>query len=214
MNGKTDTLISGLVDQLEPVRPFRFSHGMTLALTGIGLAALLVMLLFAVRPDVVSGQPQGIFLLASGLFLLLGIACAASVVMMASPRIGSGRNGWGWALAMAGVLPISALILALIRGSAAWQESEPSHGVYCLGYAILFGLITGAALVLWLRRGAPTSPERAGLLTGIAAGSAGIFAFSFACPIDSVMHIGLWHGLPVTLSAIIGRFAVPPLIRW
>ena len=214
MNGKSDMLISGLVDQLEPVRPYRFRRGMALALAGMGIAGLIVAAVYSIRPDIVSGQPHAIFLLSSGLFLLLALACAASVISMASPRVGHRPNGWGWALAMAGVLPASAVILALIEGPSAWQASNPAHGFYCFANAILLGLVTGALLVFWLRRGAPTSPEQAGLLTGIAAASAGVFAFSFACPYDALMHIGLWHGLPVVAGAALGRFAVPPLIRW
>lgn len=214
MNRDTDTLISGLVEDLEPVRPLRFSRGLGLALTGIALAVVLVLALRDVRPDVAAGHPHGIFLLSSGLFLLLGLACAAAVVTMGSPRVGNARNGWGWAAAMAGLLPLSAVILAMAEGPAAWQASAPAHGIYCLSYSVMLGLLTAGALVLWLRRGAPTSPERAGLLTGIAAGCAGVFATAFACPIDSIMHIGLWHGLAVTLSAVAGRLIVPPLVRW
>ncbi len=214
MTGKMDTLISGLVEDLEPVRPFRFSRGLGLALGGFGLALLLAVTLGVVRPDVAAGHPAGIFLLANGLFLLLGLACAAAVVSMASPRVGNPRNGWGWAVAMAGLLPISAGILALIEGTQAWQASEPGHGVICLAFACVLGLFVAGALVAWLRRGAPTSPQLAGLLTGIAAGCGGVFAFSFVCTSNAIMHIGLWHGLAVTISAAAGRLIVPPMVRW
>lgn len=210
----TETLISGLVEELEPVRPLRFARGMALAIAAMSFALLFILTLGNVRSDVASGHPGEIFLLASGLFLLLGLACMASVVLMGSPRVGSLRNGWGWAVAMAGLLPLSAIILVMIEGRSGWQASDPSHGITCLAISLALGLLTAGALVLWLRRGAPTSPERAGLLTGIAAGCAGVFAFSFACPIDSVIHIGLWHGLAVSVSAIAGRLIVPHLVRW
>lgn len=214
MTSDTETLISGLVEDLEPVRPLLFTRGMAMAIVAMSAAVLLIVALVNVRPDVAAGHPAGIFMLASGLFLLLGLACMASVVLMGSPRVGNPRNGWGWAMAMAGLLPASAIILVLIEGSAGWQAGEPSHGAGCLVVSIGLGLLTAGALVLWLRRGAPTSPERAGLLTGIAAGCAGVFAFSFACPIDSIIHIGLWHGLAVSVSAIAGRLIVPHLVRW
>ncbi len=53
-----------------------------------------------------------------------------------------------------------------------------------------------------------------GLLTGVAAGSFGIFAFSLHCNYSDIVHIGLWHSGGVVLSAFVGRFAVPRLIRW
>lgn len=60
----------------------------------------------------------------------------------------------------------------------------------------------------------PTSPERAGLIAGIDAGSLGMFAFSLNCPEDGLYHIGLWHILSVIASALLGRCFVPRLIRW
>ena len=87
-------------------------------------------------------------------------------------------------------------------------------GMVCLIDGSALGLLTFAVLVWWLRRGAPTSPERAGLLTGIAAGSFGIFAFSFHCVYSDIVHIGLWHSAVVVMSAGLGRIAVPRLIRW
>ncbi len=210
----TDTLISSLVDELEPTRPLRFSRGAGLAFGGLAAALALVALLGTVRADIIAGAPSGIFMLASGLFLLLALACGAAVVAMGNPRVGTARGGWGWASAMAGLLPACAAVLIAVNGSEGWAAGDPAHGMDCLAASFGLGLVTAGVLVLWLRRGAPTSPEQAGLLTGIAAGSAGVFAFSFACPVDTIVHIGLWHGLAVIVSAAIGRLAVPALVRW
>ena len=214
MRNDTTSLISGLVDDLHPVRPLRVSRGLGLALAAMAFALALVVALGGVRPDLAAGRPDALFLVASGLFLLLGLAAAVTVVIMGSPRVGNSHDGWRWAAAMAGLLPLSALLLAIGDGHAAWLASEPAHGPLCAAYSVGLGLLTGAALVLWLRRGAPTSPNRAGLLTGIATGCAGVFAFSFACPFSSIMHIGLWHSLAVAVCALAGRLIVPRLVRW
>ncbi|MCB2059195.1 MAG: DUF1109 domain-containing protein [Novosphingobium sp.] len=214
MRTDTENLISGLVDELQPVRPLRFWRGLGLALAAMALTVIMVVTLGGVRPDLAAGRPDAMFLIASGLFLLLGLAAAVTVVVMGSPRVGNSHDGWRWAAAMAGLLPLAALLLALGDFHAAWIASEPEHGLLCTVYSLGLGLLTGAMLVLWLRRGAPTSPGYAGLLTGIAAGCAGVFAFSFACPFDSIMHIGLWHGLAVAVSAFAGWLIVPRLVRW
>ncbi|MDG2004749.1 MAG: DUF1109 domain-containing protein [Novosphingobium sp.] len=214
MTRDTDQLIAGLVDTLQPASPLRFSRGAVLAFGGLVLAIGLAVLQYGIRPDLMAGHPHAMFILAGGLFLLLGLACTVATVAMSNPRVGSDRNGWGWAAATASLLPLSALAIALIEGQSAWLASEPDHGVICLGISLGLGLIFAAILVSWLRRGAPASPERAGLLTGIAAGCAGVVAFTFVCPINSIMHIGLWHGLAVTLGAMAGRLVVPHLVRW
>jgi len=209
-----DLVIAELVENLEPARPLQFARGVVFAFAGLVLAFGLVTFRFGIRPDLAAGHPDGMFFLAGGLFLMLGIACTAACVAMSNPRVGSGRNGWGWAVAAAGVLPLAALAIALFEGKSAWIASEPAHGVACLGYSVGLGLIVATVLISWLRRGAPALPECAGLLTGIAAGCAGVVALTFVCPINSIMHIGLWHGLAVTVSALAGWLIVPRLVRW
>ncbi len=64
-------------------------------------------------------------------------------------------------------------------------------------YSAIGGLATAVPMVLALRRGAPTSPARAGWLTGIAAGGLGAFAYNLHCPFNNVIYIGLWYTLAV-----------------
>jgi hypothetical protein len=210
----TGALIARLVDDLEPVRPLRFSRGLGLALAGLGATVTAVALLFGIRSDVIAGRFDPVFLLATGLFLLLGVASAVTVIVMSRPRVGSDHGGWMWAAAMTTLLPVSAAIIGLARGPDALVDSAPLHGLECLIAGSALASLTFVILVGWLRRGAPTAPARAGLLTGVAAGCFGIAAFSFYCDIDDIMHIGLWHSAVVLVSAAIGRIAVPPLIRW
>jgi hypothetical protein len=115
---------------------------------------------------------------------------------------------------MAALLPLFALALIatdLLRGAPSGLEM---NGDQCLAFGLLWGLLTATALTLWLRRGAPAEPRRAGLMTGVAAGSAGIFAVSLYCPHSDLVHIGVWHGLTVVLAGLVGRLAIPRLVRW
>lgn len=210
----TGAPIAQLVDGLEPVRPLRFTSGLGFAIAGLGVTVTTVALLFGIRPDVIAGRFDPVFLLATGLFLLLGLASSVTVVIMSRPRVGTDHNGWLWAAAMAALLPLAGAIIALGRGGRDFSATATENGLDCLMAGSLLGLMTFGVLVWWLKRGAPTSPERAGLLTGIAAGSFGIFAFSFHCIYSDIVHIGLWHSSVVVVSAVIGRFAVPRLIRW
>jgi hypothetical protein len=71
-----------------------------------------------------------------------------------------------------------------------------------------------AVLVSWLRKGAPTAPDRAGLVVGIAAGSFGAFAFGLHCPDNNIVHVGVWHSAVVLAMGGLGRAIVPSLVRW
>jgi hypothetical protein len=214
MRNTSDFFLDDLVKDLSPVTPLRQRTGMALALSALALGAILVLSVLNIRADFAAGQPKPLPLISAGVFLVLALASAWTAIDMARPAVGTRREGWGWTALMAGVLPASALGLLALQWSAeqavalTWGEGE------CLLLGSMVGLLTAATLVLWLRRGAPSSPERAGLLTGVASGAAGIFAVSLWCPHDSVLHIGLWHGATVIGMGLAGRLIVPKLIAW
>lgn len=214
MARNTDSLIAELVDGLEPIRPMRLSQGIAVSLGALAMTLGAVAVIAGMRPDVTSALVQPVFLLATGLFLILGLAASATVIVMSRPRVGSDHSGWVWAAAMVALLPAAAAVRSLGSGTSAFAVSTPAHGLDCLAAASAFGLFTFAGLTWWLRRGAPTSPERAGLVAGIAAGSFGIFAYSFHCTYSDIVHIGLWHSAVVALCAIIGRLTIPHFVRW
>lgn len=214
MAQNSDDLIAGLVADLKPVAPLRQWGGMRLALLALASGVIGMIATFGLRADLLAGRPEAVALLGAGLFLVLALASAWAVVDMARPYVGLRREGWGWTALMAATLPVGALLMI----ATAWWRGTSSgfamNGAACLKYGLLWGLLTASALVVWLRRGAPSLPRRAGLLTGVAAGSAGIFAVSLFCPHSDLIHIGVWHGLTVVLAGLIGRLTVPRLIAW
>jgi hypothetical protein len=205
--------LSALIDDLEPVKPVRKTVPLALS-AAITLAAIGIIIGFqGMRADVLAGHPDEMFLIRSGVLLLLGGATAHAVTSMASPAVGRGQNGWQMALAAAVLFPLSALIVAA-TGDVGPALSAMNSGLRCMGYSLIGGLATAVPMVLMLRKGAPTSPERAGWLTGIAAGGLGAFAYNLHCPFNNVVYIGLWYSLAVGICAVAGRLIVPKLIRW
>ena len=213
MNRPPHPLIDELTAGLAPVRPLRLVHGMVL----VGLATLatlgLVELVDGLWRGIASGRASALFFIANGMFGLLGAAAALAVIRMAAPRIGNSQDGARWALAMTALLPLVALVTLALQGDTAHVAHDP-YGFGCFVDGAEFGGLVFAALVLWLRRGAPVSPAAAGIYTGISAGALGTFAHGLACPVDTLAHLGTWHAMPVVLGAAIGRLVVPPLVRW
>lgn len=210
----TDTLIAELVSGLEPVKPLSFTRGFGLAMAATATSAAAVIGLFGMRADLLSGQFAPVYLIATGLFLVLGLAATVTVIVMSQPRVGNDHSGWAWAAMTAALLPLAAVLVALGRGPDTVSRAEALHGLECLALGGGFAALVFVVLVYWLRKGAPTSPERAGLLTGVAAGSLGIFAFSLHCADNDIVHIGLWHSAVVVLAAAAGRGLVPRIVRW
>lgn len=209
----TQDLISRLSDDLEPKAPMRARSGLALVALALTATVIVVASLYGLWWAGLAGGAAPIFYIGSAMLLVLGAAAGSAAVAMASPRVGNRNDGPLWGLAMIAVLPVTAIIIGFSDGSHV-HEMVHGYGLECMTYGSLAGLLVFAVLTLWLRRGAPVSLAAAGLYTGVAAGALGSFAYSLACPLDGVVHFGLWHVVPVALTAIIGRFAIPPLVRW
>lgn len=213
MNRINQDLIDRMADELQPVRPLGLRDGLLLVALALLATVLLVHLLEGLWMGALHGQASAFSLIANGLLLVLGVASATSAVTMASPRVGNHHDAPKWAMAMAGVLPITALAALAARQSGAELLGD-SYGLHCAFAALSASLVTAAALLFWLRRGAPVSPGTAGLHLGVAAGALGSAAYGLACPLDGIVHWGIFHVAPVFVAGLIGRFVVPPLLRW
>lgn len=205
--------IEALVDDLQPVKPLIGKRGLIYPLIIAAFAIFVNTSILGLRPDLIAGKPAEMFLIRAGLLLLLGLSSAHAVISMASPSVGKQNNGWKMAAAGAFLFPLSAIIVAMTGGTAP-SASVMLNGVECLIMSVIGALATAIPIIYWLRKGAPTSLERVGWLTGIASGGLGAFAYNFHCTENSIIYIGFWYGLSVGISALIGRLVVPRLIRW
>jgi hypothetical protein len=213
MTRRPNPLIAQLTDDLEPVRPIRMAHGFALLAAATTITIVAVALWQGLWSGPVRGQAAAIFFVANGLIALVGLASARAVVRMAAPRVGARQDGSHWLLAALAILPLTALLLAALEGALAGHD-HAADGLHCFLAGTASGAAVAAALVFWLRRGAPVAPNAAGFYTGVAAGALGSFAYGLSCPFDTIGHLGIWHVAPIAVSAVLGRLAVPKLIRW
>lgn len=210
----SDGLIAELVGELQPVKPLRFATGMGYTLIAGALSVLLVIVLFGLRPDLRVGAVNPFHLIATGLCFGLALAASVTVIVMSRPCVGTDHSGWTWPAAMAALLPAAGLIAGLSNGNGLFEQGSIRHGVECFAISGAASLLVFGVLVWWLRQGAPTAPDRAGLVVGIAAGSFGAFAFMLHCPDNNIVHVGVWHSAVVLGMGGIGRALVPALVRW
>jgi|GEM_PF-208951 len=212
-----DALISGLTEDLTPVRSMRFLDGAA----AIGVATLLtvagVFLVKGFWSGIAAGEVSPFFWVTHGLLLLLGMAAASSAITMASPKVGNNYDAPRWMSAMLAVLPITAIIAVLSDTEGAHGHAHGMTGAIawsCIGNSLVASGLVAVSIVMWLRRGAPVSTGMAGWMTGLAAGSIGTVTYGLSCSLDSVGHLGVAHVVPVAITAVIGRMTVPSMIRW
>lgn len=214
MNRNRDHLIAGLTEQLAPVRAIRMRDGIAVV-TATALATLTgVEVVEGLWRGILAGEATPFFWVTSGLLLVLGLSACGAVIAMASPGVGNRHDAPRWASAMLAVLPIAAVLSALPHRGAANAIMADAHAGHCVTASLVATLGAFAALVIWLRRGAPVSLAQAGWFTGIGAGALGTLTYGLSCPVDTIGHLGVWHVTPVVIAAIAGRLVVPRLVRW
>ncbi len=178
------------------------------------MVVLFIALWFGLRGDVLAGRVPPIVILRGGVLLILGGSALAAVIASARPGVGQVSHGWRWALGMALLAPLTSLIIILGDGALPMGTLTANSARYCIGISTGSAFVIGAAIVSWLRTGAPTALNRVGWLTGLAAGSLGTFAYALHCPSTTIHYIGIWYTLAIGISAVIGRLIVPHLVRW
>ncbi|TRD11753.1 DUF1109 domain-containing protein [Erythrobacter insulae] len=210
-----EDLIASMTENLAPVRRVKPIEGVLLIAAATAIATIGSIAIHEFWWGLLHGEASGYFLITHGLLLIVGLASAAGIIASAQPRVGSRGNAPAWSFAMLSIVPAAAIIsLISAGGSGARSGFNDPAAWLCTQASLTAALVVAAASILWLRRGAPVSIERSAWLTGLAAGSLGTLAYGITCPVDSLSHVGLWHFAPVVIAAVIGRFAVPPLIRW
>jgi hypothetical protein len=210
--------LDALSDDLTPVRPLKAQA------TAAALAACVAAGLLAVgfglgfRADLMAGQPSMMFLIRTGLLVPLALICTATALGFARPGVGTHTgflgNAWAGALAVAATLPLIAMVRAAAEPAAAARAIMQPSAMLCLAVSLASALVFASVMILHLRRGAPVSLQRAGLLVGLSSGSLGVLIYSLHCPADSIHYIAAWYGLAITLATLAGRLFVPRLIRW
>ena len=213
MNRTHHSLITELARDISPVRAVRQRDGLLLVSAAIVATVLGVALFDGLWRGPVEGRASPFFFVANGMLGVFGIACASAVVRMASPGVGNRYSGAYWTLAMLAVLPAAVLPGLLFTGSLTDTLSDP-YGLGCALSGLAAAALTAATLILWLRRGAPVDPARAGLLAGLASGALGSAAYGLACPIETIGHLALWHMAPVVAAGAIGRYVLVRTLQW
>lgn len=132
MRTNTPEFIDGLVDDLQPHRPLTLRRGLLTAMGSAGLTIGITALFIGIRPQLIAGNPDPLFLLASGLFLMLGVAASYTVVAMNRPQVGNAHACWIWAIVMAALLPLTAIVIGLVKDGNVFIQSAPAQGVNCV----------------------------------------------------------------------------------
>ncbi|MBL8286823.1 MAG: DUF1109 domain-containing protein [Rubrivivax sp.] len=126
-------------------------------------------------------------------------------------------------LALPGSLTAAVFATMLAFGSAALTATpEGERAAALLGHSwrtcpwSVFALALPAlAAALWAVRGlAPVRARAAGFAAGLFAGAVGALGYSLSCPEVSPAFVALWYSLGIALTALLGSWLGPRVLRW
>lgn len=167
------------------------------------------------RPD----MPMAMGLMAfwwKGLSLLvLAVIGVATTITALAPERSARRGLRGLGIAAAVAVALGWIVDASRAGPADliarldWRE-----GLSCVGAVVILAAPALGALVVLMRRGAPTDPRRTATAAGAAAAAWGGAVFTLRCPHDDPLYIAVWFAVAILAIMAFARVTVPRLTRW
>ena len=208
-----DELIDRLVADSQPVRRlWRPEFRLLVWLAVFALVAVFVGGRF-VRSDLELQLRSPLFLLEAAAMLVAGSLLGLEALRAAVPGHRHGR------IAVRTITATLAIVLLLqLRQPIHWGWTPDvflKFGVLDLLHTAMLVAVPWVWLLVALRRGAPLASGRAAALAGAAAFGLTFVVMRFCCRTDELMHLGVFHVLPVlvgtALSAGLGVLLLP---RW
>jgi hypothetical protein len=212
---RTDDLIAGLVAELKPVRTHAVTWMLGLALClGVVTAIGLMLAWLGLRPDLRLAVGASPFWMKAGYTIVL--ALFGFLLVEKAGRPGARIAPWLYPVFLAvGVIAILGAAQAL-RAPAAlrWPMFLGSSYAVCPGFIVALSIPILVAVLLGLRRMAPTRLVLSGALAGLLAGAAGASVYGLHCTESAALFVAFWYTLGIAavtaLGAICGRF----VLRW
>ncbi len=212
---RTDDLIETLVSDLKPVSPRAFPRGFVTAISvSLAISLLLMLTLAGLRVDFPGAFTLPAFWMKSAYNFLIAIAALAAVYRIARP---DGKAG-----PIFREIGVVVVVMALAAVSQLALSPPEAHRSLILGRSALhcpflifaFAVPIFAAVFWWMRSAAPPDPRLAGFVSGLAAGAAGAWVYSWFCTENGMPFVLIWYSLGILLTGLLGRLLGPRLLRW
>ena len=211
---RTEDLVASLAADVRPIRDGAVERWLAGALVAGGVVSLSILVAWlGLRPMHEAMAAPSFWMKAA---YTLAVAGAGWVLArrLARPAgaVGAARYLMLAPVAILGVVGVAQLVAAgpdhaigLLLGST-WTLCP--FRILALSTPVMLALILG------LRRLAPTRARMAGAAAGLLAGGLGATAYGLYCQETSAAFVAVWYTLGIGLSGLIGVVAGSRLLRW
>ena len=181
---------------------------------GVIAAALLMLGLLGVRPDLAEASRLPMFWAKIAYVAALGAASLLAVSRLSRPGARLGKVPAMLAVPVVAMWVVAAGVLA---GAAPELRAGLVLGSTWAKCSSLIAMLSVPAFVasLWAMRGlAPTRLPLAGAVAGLLSGTVGALVYSLHCPEMAAPFIGSWYLLGMLIPAAAGAWLGPRVLRW
>jgi hypothetical protein len=207
-----EELVDSLAQDAAPVKPAPHPFMLSLRWVAVAAAYLVVSLgLSGLRPDLMQKLHEPWFVAEMAALALIFIATSLSAAVLAFPDLHQMRKA---ALAPAALF---ALFMAIIF--FAWRADMPPaplpvHSFECTLSITLFSLLPATWTFFSMRQFASTHCRWAGTVALLFAFSVGALWLRLHELNDSIIHVILWHYLPMLGIGLVGWWLGKRLLKW
>lgn len=207
-----EQLVDRLAREAAPVKPA--PHPLQLSLRWLAVAAVYLVLslwISGLRPDLMQKLQEPWFAAEVAALALIFVTTSLSTAVLAFPDLHQMRKA---ALAPVGLFALFTAILFF-----AWQANVPpaplpEHSIECTLSITLFALLPAAWTFFSLRQFASTHYHWAGVVALLFAFSVGALWLRLHELNNSIIHVILWHYLPMLGIGLVGWLLGKRLLKW
>ena len=181
-------------------------------LVGLVAASTLALSVIGPLPAASFMEPTTWFKLSYA--LALAMAAGLLTARLARPIARLTLLRWLW-VGVVGLALLVGVVALSLTPSDDWPVALLGGTWLECPWRVLAFSLPALAGILWAVKGlAPTRLQQAGWASGLLAGSLGAIGYALACPENSPTFVAVWYTLGVMLTACIGRWLGPRVLRW
>jgi hypothetical protein len=210
---KSADLIDRLSRDVACVAPGVVRRRLLVALSAGAAASLAIVVLWLPLLPL-KAMSAGGFWVKLGLAGLLALSAGLNLSALAAPGRASGQRPWLTASILAAMLLLGAAQLLGTPPAGRLQLWLGRTSQVCSPWIVGLSLPIYLALVVALRRLAPTRLAMAGGFAGLTSGAVAAALYALHCPEQAPAFIATWYGLGVLGAGAIGALSGRWLLRW
>ena len=209
----TDALIAALSADIRPVSRHAIQYKIAAGVSvGIAAAALLLVSLLGLRPDLPEAASGSAFWIKGGYTLALGLTGLVLAIQLARPDSDRLQGLW--------LVPVPVLSMTVIAFSEAAADSKGAVQMIttarwiCLPYILMLASPIYLGIISTVRTFAPTRLAASGAAAGLVAGGFGATIYGLYCEQASACYVLTRYTIAIVMVSGIGALAGRLILRW